>query len=91
MKHALCAAAALAALAAASAATQESRTVRYDEAMVWTGGGFEPGRVSVRDGVIVDPTRDIAAIDEIRLRVKSGAVLEAADYAAPDDAEATAD
>ena len=87
MKHALFAATALAALVAA----QEGRTVRYDEARVWTGAGFEPGRVSVRDGVIVDPEQDIAAIDEIRLRVKSGAVLEAADYAAPDDAEATAD
>ena len=64
MKHALFAAAALAALAAESAAAQESRTVCYDEVMVWTGAGFEPGRVSVRDGVIVDPdTRPDLVID----------------------------
>ena len=57
MKHALSAAAALAALAAASAPAQESRTVRYDEARVWTGAGFEPGRVSVRNGASSIPNR----------------------------------
>jgi imidazolonepropionase-like amidohydrolase len=48
----------------ADAQSQDGRTVRYDGAQIWTGEGFEPGWITLRDGMIVDPdTRPDVIVD----------------------------
>jgi len=48
----------------AHAQMQSGQTVRYDGAQIWTGDGFEPGWITLRDGVIVDPdTRPDVIVD----------------------------